>query len=465
MPPRFYTPPPVAHRLVALVVEAAGGRLPDGPVLEPSVGAGALVLAWLDHAAGPVTDPDAAGRAADLVRTRLRALDADPEAVAATRRALQLRCAPHLPPDDPALSRVRVGDGWSAPAELAAVILANPPWGSYSGRQAGRAGAPGDGPRPSGVTTGWPAYHTRAVLGLLEHLRADGVAGFVLPGQVATLRGYGAFRRALAARVRHVEHLGEGAFPGIESPACLVIVGPAGPGPLQVRRGGHVESIPREALTADPVRPWLSRLEDRFAAWPPPGFVLSPAAFGDVGLHSGNAASTLFSRHPFPGAQPVLEGRDVRPFVVGAPRLWFDPRAVPAPGQYFHVAHWERSRAMPIVLRQTAPRPVAALNPGVAFRNSVLGCRGVPGLETTTVVALLNSEALARVYAALSPDACQRTFPQVKVGDLARLPWPASPESRKRLESMLRSGGFDAVARVASDVYAPVLDGAGSGEP
>lgn len=40
MSSRFHTPPAIAGRLVALVVEAVGGTLPSGVVLEPSVGGG-----------------------------------------------------------------------------------------------------------------------------------------------------------------------------------------------------------------------------------------------------------------------------------------------------------------------------------------------------------------------------------------------------------------------------------------
>ena len=430
MTSRFYTPPPVARRLVELVVEAAGGRLPDGPVLEPSVGAGALVLAWLEHAAGPVRDPASAGRAASLVRERLRAHDTDAEAVAATRAALVSRCAPWLPSRDAALGRVAVGDGFASAGEPAAVILCNPPWASFSGRQAvPREGAPFELVSQAAPGAAWPALHTRAVAGALARLRPDGVAGFVLPGQVATLAGYGPFRRALAERVRAVAHLGEGAFPGVESPTCLLAVGPPTAAALAVHVDGRRVDVAREALRKEPERPWLPRLEDRFATWPPPGFRLEPSAFADLGLHSGNSAATLFATAPFPGSQPVLEGRDVTPFRVAAPRLWFDPGAVPGPGRYFRISQWQRARDVPIVLRQTASRPVAALNPGHCFRNSLLGCRGVPGLSNVLVVAWLNSDPVARLLSGLAPDVHQRAFPQVKVGALRRLPWPTDPNA------------------------------------
>jgi len=427
MSSRFHTPPDVARRLLELVVEAAGGVLPSGPVLEPSVGAGALVLAWLDAAAGPATAPGAVEHAASLVRRHLVATDVDPAAVEATRRALVTRCAPSLGPGDPALARVRVADGLRTP-EPATLLLCNPPWISFSGRHRGpRPTASARAGEPPGE--GWPALHARAVPSLVARLAPDGAAGFVLPGQVASLVGYAPLRRALAARVRFVEILGEGAFPGVVSPVCLVALGPATRAPFVSIAAGRRTEIRRASLLAEPGRVWLPRLEDGFAAWPPPGFRVVPDAFSDLGLHSGNAAARLFRPEPFPGAVGVLEGRDVSPFVVAPPRRWFDPAATPLPGEYFRVSQWRRARDCPILLRQTASRPVAALNPGLPFRNSVLGCRGVPGLSPAAVVALLNSDAAADLLAALSPDVRQRAFPQVKIGALRRLPWPAEPHS------------------------------------
>lgn len=222
------------------------------------------MLAWLDHEAGPASDPGSAERAAALVRGRLRASDIDPGAVAATRRAIGLRCAPYLDAHDPALDSVRVGDGLSEPLP-ASVILCNPPWISYSGRQRGHAA-------PDAVSRdgGWPALHASAVSALVARLAPEGVAGFVLPGQVAALAGYAGLRRVLAARVRRVELLGEGAFPGVVSPACLVALGPASDEPLVTVASGRRVELPRALLLAEPERPWLPRLEDRSAACPGP---------------------------------------------------------------------------------------------------------------------------------------------------------------------------------------------------
>lgn len=468
MSSRFHTPPAVARRLLELVAEAAGGTLPPGPVLEPSVGAGALVQAWLDLVAGPASSPGAAERAAALVRERLSAADLDPAAVKATRAALVARCSPFLSPRDPALERVRMADGLQ-PSEPAALLLCNPPWVSFSGRHRGREAAGAAPPPDTPHARGWPSLHARAVPSLVARLMSHGAAGFVLPGQVASLTGYAPLRRALASRVRVVELLGEGAFPGVVSPACLVALGPATDLPLVTRSAGRSTEIARALLLAEPDRPWLPRFEDLFPAWPPPGFRLVPHAFSDLGLHSGNAAARLFRPHPFPGAVAVLEGRDVTPFTVAPPRRWFDPTASPGPGDYFAVSRWPRARDCPILLRQTATRPVAALNPGYPFRNSVLGCHGVPGFSAAAVVALLNSDSMAQVLAALSPDVRQRTFPQLKIGDLRRLPWPAEPcpEQVRALQGLAaevaanpdgRNGqARAAIERLAGNIYQDVL--------
>jgi hypothetical protein len=122
------------------------------------------------------------------------------------------------------------------------------------------------------------------------------------------------------------------------------------------------------------------------------------------------------------------------------------------------------------VLRQTASRPVAALNPGLPFRNSVLGGRGVPGFSPAAVVALLNTQVLADLLAALSPDVHQRTFPQVKIGALRRLPWPSdlAPTQSRALEHLAarllaeapvaRSSLRVSLEVLARSLYAPVLE-------
>ena len=132
------TPPALARRLVARVAEAAGGRLPAGPVYDPAAGEGALLLAWLDREAA---QKDAAG-VARQIHERVLACDINPVAVARTRAELARRFGGS--PGALDMAHLHVGDAFAWDPRDAGVgaptlILANPPWISLSGRQRGHS--------------------------------------------------------------------------------------------------------------------------------------------------------------------------------------------------------------------------------------------------------------------------------------------------------------------------------------
>ena len=502
----FHTPREISRRLVRLL--DAHGDDPPRPaktpalVVDPAVGGGALVLAWLDEAlAGAIReetldpqDPAAVARhGARLIRENLQAFDRDPLAVEATRAALVEAAFPELAPRDEALKRVAVADAMADPMPAPLVdalgrtttLLVNPPWASFSGRERQADPADQDAGRGSPRGAGWPALHTRFVERCLDACSPGVRAGLVLPAQVAGLPGYAGFRALYAERVRSVTPLGEGVFPGVTSPTVLVTLGPATEAPLRLLGpgdrpqggdGNHEadRTIQRRALVDDPARPWTPDPPDLGANWPPEGFRLVQKAFGDRGIHSGNAAKRLFSTSARPGEIPVLVGADLHPYGTPQPSLWLDPGATPRAGEYFRLGDIERMRSVPLLLRQTADRPIAAQNPGLTFRNSVLAGFGVPGLPIEVCLAILNSSTAARIHRALSFDAAQRTFPQVKIAHLRRFPWPVAPMDAG-LEATLIQGARAAQAAIAGgdhagatttiavidglveDLYAPVL--------
>jgi hypothetical protein len=422
------TPRVVAARLVAALGEEGGEGLWRGPVLEPAVGGGALLRAWLEAAGRR----EGAARPVDLVSS-LYGVDLDPLAVAAARLTLLDACFPQLAPDAPALAQIiradpLGGDGVlpSAWPPRFAAVLANPPWASASGRHAAtwaRAAIARSRAPDSDGTAGWPGVHTTFSEAILPRLAADGVAGLILPSQVTDLDGYGSFRRGLAERVRRVERLGEGVFPGVTSPVALLILGPASERPLRLlEEDAPARELPRAALRARPDAAWRPPVVGHGDGWPA-GFRARPGVFGDIGVHTGNAARRLIHDGPGPDLEPVLEGGDLLPFGHLPPSryLWAGLRA--APGERFRVPPCPLERAR-ILIRQTASRPVACPGPGLRFRNSVLASPGVEGLPDALVLAILNSEVAAGIHRALAPDAGQRAFPQVKVGHLARFPWP-----------------------------------------
>ena len=103
------------------------------------------------------------------------------------------------------------------------------------------------------------------------------------------------------------------------------------------------------------------------------------------------------------------------------------------PERRFRFAALERYRRVPVLVRQTANRPIAALHDRPTFfRNSVLACTPPAELDPAFVVAVLNSTVACRWHRARHRDARQRSFPQVKVGHLRALPFPMRSRTEGR---------------------------------
>jgi len=375
---RVYTPAPLAERLAALALE--GWPADVSPrVCDPACGDGALLDAVRAQR------PDAQLWGADL----------DGGALSAARARLPATL----------LETDALAHAWGdAPFDI---VIANPPWVSYSGRQAAplvptaRAALR----ERFQLFRSWPSLHA-AFVELAVRL-ASGRVALLLPAQICDLERYGpvrAFLRAHGALTEPAIALGEDAFDGVVQPSCMLLLDRRG---VSTRQGDAPIPFGTEAATYPSL---LDRL-DR-----PP-----PELFADVGVHTGNCSRRLIGDR---GA-PIREGRDIDAFVMHSPRRRFDDAAVPADGEYFRASPLDRYRGFPIVLRQTADRPIAALHrEPTYFRNSVLACRGLPGVADALVVAWLNSSLVARYHRARVRESGQRVFPQVKVRHLRDLPWP-----------------------------------------
>jgi SAM-dependent methyltransferase len=387
-PGKVYTPAPLAREVVRRTLEPLAGRR-NLRILDPACGDGVFL-----REAGRYVDPHC-----------LVGMDIDAAAVARARR--------ELPGAD-----LRVGDalrhGWR---ERFDAVLGNPPWISWSGRHA-QPLAERDRRYYAGryeTFAGWPSLH-----GLFLELAvrlSRGRIGLLLPAQVCDLDGYGPLRAFVRrhCRVSSVLDCGEGCFQGVTQP-CGALFLEAG-----ASAGGATPFWGPD--TSDPE---LLRYLDTFPKPP-------PTAFGDIGVHTGNCARKLLR----PGGLPIREGKQVHAFRLDPPRrtLTIDPPR--APGEYFRVGEHARFLAVPIVLRQTAARPVAALHREPAyFRNSVLACHGIEGVDPALVVAWLNSSVVGWYHRARVREAGQRAFPQLKLKHLRDLPAPpwddASPGLRRQ---------------------------------
>ena len=412
------TPPELASRLVR-------GLEPVERVLDPACGEGELLGAVLEAWGSR-------GR-----RLELHGIELDPRRAARCRRRLGRALAGRAGGSRRVVTGDALEDGRIWPGGPGTLIVANPPWVSLSGRQAARGVRARDP-----VGGGWPSLHGAFLARIADRLAAWGGgarARVLIPAAVCDRQGYGKLRSYLAARVgvRTLELLPQGSFPGVVESAAL----------LDLEAGAGAQS-PAGARDQG----WIGAQQDELVPRLEPFPTLPPASFGDPGVHTGNAARDLVRRDPSAAGAPLREGRDLAPFRLGPPsaRLAVDHR--PQAGQRFRIGPLERYARVPILLRQTADRPRAALHRDPTyFRNSLLACRPPEGLDPAFVVGVLNAATATRWHRARFIESRQRAFPQVKVGHLrtqrfpflARREAPALHDEVARVARSLEEGAAD----------------------
>jgi len=385
-----------------LALDLVGVRAPGG-LLDPACGDGALLLAaW-----------EASGHDPGLAE-RLHGIELDPERARRTRRLLREAIGGEA--GRRAARRVVCADALLAERwPRGTAVAANPPWVSLTGRQRGAV----DPERERAYREAypeiarWPSLHGAFLARIARHVAAERAAARVLVPETTCHGARYAPLRAEVERgcgVRWIRRAVQGEFPGVVETAALLELGPE-PGPARWA----------PASTAS---------DDRLAAHLA-GFPRLPArCFGDVGVHTGNRARALVRRGVEPsslgaGSAPLREGRDLRAFALGPPTAALAVDAVREPGASFRIPPLERHVAVPILVRQTAARPIAARHTAPTyFRNSLLACTPPPGLAVEVVLAVLNSEVAAALHRASFADARQAAFPQVKVRHLRALPFP-----------------------------------------
>lgn len=329
------------------------------------------------------------------------------------------------------LSQAAGREGWSGGFD---VVLGNPPWVSYAGRQQVEiaAGELNLLRNRFPAIARWPASHPAFLLLATQILREGGRAGLVLPRQVADLAAYGGARKEVLSRAEPagpVVDVGEDCFPGVTQPVGLFTL---------VRRenigAATSASWPLEGLSEQAVRhsePGHTRLLiseafSQLAKSLSERACFAPKTFADPGVHTGNVSRKVIrsSRPRGDGSwAPVREGRDIMAFYCGSPHKWLCTEPSLEDGEYCTIRGLDRYDNAPILIRQTADRPIAARHlDSTYFRNSLLVCNGVAGVSDAIVVAYLNSALYAFLHRSTARDARQKAFPQVKVKHLQALP-------------------------------------------
>jgi hypothetical protein len=304
-------------------------------------------------------------------------------------------------------------------------VIGNPPYLSFSGRQA--VDLPekersyfAEHYEAGGWLTSHGLFMERAVRDLSRRLVA-----FIVPDQVGHLDGYGPMRATIGryAGLVEVRYWGEAVFPGVVSPALTFVAD-------RIHRGetliGQSASAPACGARCENADPWvvsamgnlLPKLRQR--AYSLGGLV------ADVGVHTGNCSEKLVlpAGQAVPGGVAVLEGKQVSPYHCrrSCKVLRLDYR--PEEGEYFAIRPKDRYTAAPFVIRQTAGYPIVGPREGADyFRNSLLALyRPRDGTDVRYLVGLLNSRLLRYVYRQTVQESRQEAFPQVKVRSLRALP-------------------------------------------
>ena len=384
----IFTPALLAERLAAPLA------LGEHPLLDPACGDGALLVAALKLSGG---SPEGLARLRGLeidptLAERARARLAAEAGVSVAETAHLIRCADALAPETE----------WAR----GAAILANPPWLSFSGRHAGKRRS-GTASQTSG---GWPSLQGAFLERIAEHCAAeDARARVLVPGSLLELERYRPLRHLLRRRVHFGDppvELGERAFVGVTEPAVILDLLPG---------AGEWTAAARSPDAED------GELLRRLSAFP----TLPPESFADPGVHTGNSAVQLLCDDAGAQTAPIRRGADLKAFHLAEPSLHVRLDLERTAEQRFRIAGIDHYQSFPILIRQTANRPIAALHRSPTyFRNSLLGARPPADLEPEFLVALLNSTAAAYWHQRGFRDARQSTFPQVKVGHLRTLPTP-----------------------------------------
>lgn len=418
-----FTPSGLARRL-AEGIRPGDYRRPLR-ILDPACGAGALLVAARERI-GPTRPVEFHG------------IEIDPD--------LGRRAEEALAGGDPAASvSIAVADALDPDTAWPECdfLVANPPWVSFSGRQAA-ALEPSTRARYArwAAFRSWPSLHGVFLERIARHVARFRVPARVLvPASVCDVARYRHVRQAVTQHARLAsppEILAEDAFQGVCEPSALVTLTPGrrltgSPDPWGVLSGRDAELVAALA-----------------------GFPRLPAeCFRDPGVHTGNSASELIAREG-PGAHaPLREGRDVRAHAIAPARLGLRTDLERTPDRRFRMRAREFYASVPVVVRQTADRPVASLHlDPTYFRNSLLACTPPDELDPAFCVAVLNSPVAAAWHRVQHADARQRSFPQVKVAHLRAQPFPIArrdeaPELHDRLADLARRQARSPKTKVA----------------
>jgi len=303
------------------------------------------------------------------------------------------------------------------------VVIGNPPYVSYSGRQAVTL-SPAERAYFSRrfESTGWPTSHGFFIERSVRDLSKRFV-GFIVPAQVGHLAGYAPVRKVLDrhSRLAEVRDWGEAVFTGVVTPALTLIADRRHVDPTRT----FSSTNRRITIARAPGGPWLRSKHVAFLDRLRENSISLGKLVADPGVHTGNCAKKLIFEldHAPAGCVPVLEGRQVSRYRCNPPTKLLRLHHHPSNGEYFTIRPRQKYARAAFVIRQTAAFPIVGPRQHADyFRNSLLALYAHEEMDARYLVGLLNSRLLRFVYGRLVQESAQKAFPQVKVRSLRALP-------------------------------------------
>lgn len=374
-------------------------------VLDPCGGFGALLLAALEWAT--VQRPEWVPQ---LMASRMQSWDAAREFNAGAARVFvaAAKClgVPHK------FKLITADSLMSDQRELADAVLLCPPFRELRGADA--QSLPPDKrawfARTYGSFASLPTLHgTFAELAGRLVKRNAGRVGMILPYRVADTPEYAGLRRALANLLAPEQILHTEKVPGFADEAGLFVF-TAGKGDISGE-------------------PWQSRQDEHEQVYQSSVARHAPlpaGTFCDIGVNPGNAAALLLIDKPEPGALPIRDGSDMIAFGVRNPRVFLRARTPKLAGFYAKISPPGVFKQVKILIRREGTRVVAAKHhPPAFFRDDLIGCLGVDGLDDDYLLGVFNSEYFARLYRDSFREDRLRAEGRVTIEQLNALPVPS----------------------------------------
>jgi len=303
-------------------------------------------------------------------------------------------------------------------------VIGNPPYLSYSGRQAIEIPTEEREYFASHYAwEGWVTSHGLFIERSVRDLSAE-LVSLIVPDQVGHLDGYRAVRDAVMrhSRLREVRYWGERVFRGVVTPALTFVADRTHIGETKIISGPGQERL-RGIRDGDP---WIVSALGELV----PKLRKRSLSLGDLvadpGVHTGNCSKQLIQDVAPDGKTtvPVLEGKQVARYSCQVPTKSLNVGYRARPGEYFTIRPRERYAAASFVIRQTAAYPIVGPREHAEyFRNSLLALYSPKdGMDVRYVVGLLNSRLIRLIYSQTVRESQQKAFPQVKVRSLRDLP-------------------------------------------